>query len=348
MDLPRSLIATRGGDLWAAGRHDSLAATARFDGKRWGSLKTHPELSHDIDRLAAFEAADGSLWFGAAVNRIAERGQLGGVLRFDGKRWTHDTPPEALTSVYGIGQTADGLLWFGSGGGLRHFDGKIWTRITEPEEFTASYIDAVYTPPKGGLWVGTRYYGAFYFDGETWTRYDVRDGLADNRIRSILRTDDGSVWVGTTEGVSRFDGQSWTTYALPLELTPVIGGLRQSRDGALWINYSVEGKPLTARYRPDTTPPEAKVTVSLDKVSQPGNTVFAWKGSDPWKDTPEEQIQYSYRLDEGDWSPFSPDRYHIFLGLPAGPHTFEVRARDRDFNVDPTPAAFSFTVVLSK
>jgi len=39
-----------------------------------------------------------------------------------------------------------------------------------------------------------------------------------------------------------------------------------------------------------------------------------------------------------------PQQGYLFLSLPAGPHTFEVRARDRDFNVDPTPATHTFTV----
>ncbi len=361
MDSPYALLASRDGGVWAAGSHEGTAATARFDGRRW-SLQTHPRLSRVIFPNAVYESLDGALWFGAGG--IRERGQLGGVLRFEGRTWEHYTPPEAPNGAYGIGQTADGVLWLG-GSGLRRFDGETWTTVTEPEELgPGKSIDVLHNTPQGDLWVGSRNYGVLYYDGKAWTRYDVRDGLTDNRILSILRTDDGSVWVGTNKGFSRFDGRTWTTYALPSDLrgTNIAGGqLRQSRDGALWINSSfgswfwhdapgsVYPKTTpglqTVRYEPDTDPPETEITVSVDRVSQPGNTVFAWKGADPWRDTPEEEIQYSYRLDGGDWSPFSLDRYRIFLSLPAGSHTFEVRARDRDFNVDPTPAAFSFTVV---
>ena len=158
-------------------------------------------------------------------------------------------------NIYGIGQTADGALWIGGVYGLWRFDGEgggrssessgggVWTQVTEPEEFTSSFINAVHATPKGDLWVGTRNYGAFHYDREgrrsgepsgawAWMRYDVRDGLADNNVGSILQADDGSVWAATSRGVSRFDGRTWTTHALPPDLR---GGLRQSSDGALWL-----------------------------------------------------------------------------------------------------------------
>jgi len=434
MDTPTGLLATRKGVLWASGSHHNIAATAQFDplrlagarselalsetkgqastssgqdGSRW-SLQTHPRFARDIFPDAVYESpADGSLYFGAG-ERVREQGHAGGVLQFDGKTlrpgsgqaWTHHTPfPGRLGFVYGIGQTADGLLWSG-GIDLRRFDplrlagarsgqastssgqgGQTWTLVAEPEELT-SYIDAVYATPQGALWVGTRAYGAFHYDGKRWTRYDVRDGLADNRILDILQTADGSVYVGTDKGISRFDplrlagarsgqastssgqggrtrsagpstslrtssGQAWTTYALPpdLRITTQAGSLRQSRDGALWINNVSQRVFRTTRYQPDAVPPETEITLSLDKVSQPGNTTLAWKGADPWKATPDDEVQYSYRMNGGEWSSFAHEKSKVFLALGSGAHTFEVRARDRDFNVDPTPAVLRFTVV---
>ncbi len=370
MDAPVKLITTREGILWAVGSHDTTAATARFDGRRW-SMKTYPRFSWSIGPGAVYESSDGALWFGSAC-LPAEGDYLGGVLRYGiseqtGENiWTHYTPPEAPKScTYGIGQTADGVLWFGGPVNRvnRRFDGQAWTAITEPEEFTTSAITAIYTTPKGDLWVGTRTYGAFRFDGQVWTRYDVRDGLPDNRTASILQADDGSVWVDTAEGASRFDGRTWTTQAFP-ERMP--GGqrwryrsFRQSGDGALWINYASgiwsrrampgrsekAGSIGTLRYEPDADPPETEITLSLDRVSQPGNTTLAWMGVDPWGSTPDEKLQYAYRMDGGEWSPFSSKVSHIFQTLDSGDHTFEVKARDRDFNEDPTPARVQFVVV---
>ena len=61
--------------------------------------------------------------------------------------------------------------------------------------------------------------------------------------------------------------------------------------------------------------------------------------------TPKDQLLYTYRLDEGDWSPFTQHTSQTWYNLPAGSHVFEVRARDRDLNIDPTPARIAFTVL---
>ena len=107
MDRPWVLIVTREGVLWAAGGHDQAAATASFDGTQW-FLKTHPQLCWGIEARSVFEAADGTIWFGAADDRRV--GELGGVLRFDPKvqpekiAWTHYVPPEVPSTFYSLGQ----------------------------------------------------------------------------------------------------------------------------------------------------------------------------------------------------------------------------------------------------
>ena len=348
MDYPVSLIATRQGRLWAAGTHRGNIAVARFDGQRW-SRQTHIQIPGDAHYVIVYEAWDGALWMSFRSMRA--------VFRFDPSAasedaWTRFNPPDVPPLVYGFGQTADGVLWAG-GSDLRRFDGQSWTAVTEPEELARPYINTIFSTPEGNLWVGTRAYGLFHFDGRTWTRYDTLDGLADNQVRGILEADDGSVWIATFKGISRTDGQVWVTDALSLpEDLPVVWrglSLRQSRDGAVWINLTSQfamAFPLrTLRYSPDTDPPETRITASLDQVSQPGNTVLSWEGADPWKVTPESELRYAWRLDGREWAPFSTEKHKVFFALPSEEYTFEVKARDRDFNEDSTPATASFTVV---
>ncbi|MBT7428927.1 MAG: hypothetical protein HN783_03855, partial [Ilumatobacter sp.] len=58
-----------------------------------------------------------------------------------------------------------------------------------------------------------------------------------------------------------------------------------------------------------------------------------------------DELRYAWRLDDGNWSAYTMATIYTFLELSDGDHTLEVRARDRDFNVDPTPAVVHFTVV---
>ena len=356
MNHPLGLLTTRSGELWAVGAHHGVAATAHFDGSGW-QLRTHALLGAGIDKRGVFEASDGTLWFGSMVYRNIDLGQLGGVLSYGTtgetkeKIWTHYTPPEAPSHTYGISQTSDGTLWFG-GEGIQRFDGKNWTRLQEPKGIT-SWIHGLWGTAAGDLWTGTRAYGIFRFDGELWSQYGVEHGLSNNRIVTISQTDDGSIWAVTDKGISRFDGKNWTRRALPLELQEQPHSLRQQHNGALWINdFSIDTERFpfwTLRYERETEPPETEIEAaiahSLRQVSQPGNTTIAWTGRDPWWATPEEELQYSWRLNNGEWSPFSAQKSKIFFALESGDYTFMVKARDRDFNEDPTPATLHFTVV---
>ena len=343
MDLPTALLATRDGGLWAAGSQDSTAATARFEGSRW-VLETHAELSWSVGK-SVFEAMDGSLWFGAGNSPSQERGETGGLMQYDGATWHHHGGPSgAPRTVYGIGQISENALWADSYS-LRRYDGHTWTRIDDPPEFANTWVDAIHSDRKAGLWVGTRAYGVFHYNGQSWARY----GLGGTRVGSLASLNDGSVLAATDEGISRFDGSTWTSRALPaIEATRHVE-LKTSSDGSLWINSrplsNGEERKRTVRYRPESIAPQTGLTLSATVVSQPGNTTLAWEGADPWKATPNEEIKYAHRLDEGDWSAFSHKTSHIFQALSSGDHTFEVKARDRDFNEDATPAMASFTVV---
>lgn len=85
----------------------------------------------------------------------------------------------------------------------------------------------------------------------------------------------------------------------------------------------------------DNTPPDTSVTEG------PGGT-FTFAGSDAL--TPAESLTFAWRLDDGPFTPFSPDTSVTLEQLPEGPHRLEVKARDRAGNEDPTPASRTFTV----
>jgi serine phosphatase RsbU (regulator of sigma subunit)/ligand-binding sensor domain-containing protein len=343
MDKPNQLFMTRTGTLWAAGSHNDVATIALFTGQTW-ALQKHPQIGKDIDiRSGVFESENGTLWI---AGRRSDDLQVG-VLKLTGQTAEYISPPKVPTIIYGIGQSSDGTLWFG-GESLSHYDGKTWASSSKSPELSnlQDWIDAIYTTSDRNLWLGTRSYGAIQYDGNTWTRYDTRQGLADSRIIDIFQTTDGSIWISTDNGISRFDGQTWLTQALHPDLAKEIQkkGVGQTQDGALWITR--DGPPWkTTRLIPDSDPPETEITLFFDEVSQPGNTTLAWTGSDPWRVTPDKDVHFAYRLNGEAWSPFSTKKSHIFQTLSSGEHTFEVKARDQNFNEDPTPAVAHFTVI---
>jgi signal transduction histidine kinase/DNA-binding response OmpR family regulator/ligand-binding sensor domain-containing protein len=373
IDVPVAVLVSRNGEIWVAGSDNQIAATACFDGIKWRK-QIHPLLGWGIDRRAIFEASDGSLWFGSASDVASDKGQKGGLVRYtnidnpDNIKFEYHYADDnfKLTGVYGIGETADGSIWTGQLGFYKYnVNTKKWTRILNPSGLNASFVDCMGASPTGDLWVGTRTNGVYFLNHKTgkWNHYTVKDGLSSNTIINIYVKSNDNVWVATNRDISHFDGLNWTKNSFHSYLKPKLDGIsiKSTKDGRVWVDQNLpawyrkalykdsflgesDNDFFTTLYYPDKAAPETIITFAEEKIAQPGNVILSWTANDPWKLTPVEQIQYSYKIDDNAWSSFTYKTSDIFLSLPSGYHTFEVRARDRDNNIDPTPAKTVFYV----
>src|SRR5881275_3461283 len=96
--------------------------------------------------------------------------------------------------------------------------------------------------------------------------YTTADGLADNGINRIVRDSRGFLWFCTSEGLSRFDGYSFTNYGVNQGLPhAIVNDFLETRNGELWIatnaglvlfNPKGEPSPTLAftNQKPQTTP----------------------------------------------------------------------------------------------
>jgi signal transduction histidine kinase/ligand-binding sensor domain-containing protein len=384
IDAPVALLGTRSGEIWAAGSHAHTAATARFDGQKWTRC-IHDDLSWGVDWRAALESADGSVWFGAAVDSSNPKRQIAGLMQFHHGTWTHHHQPgqppqnsgaedlaallpatqrpEPVGKFFCLGESRDGNIWAGRNLLVLH-DGHKWSVFSPPPDIHFGVIETIFSSRERDLWIGTRQFGAVRYDGNHWQQFQGKDSLVANTVRSLVETSDGSIWAATDRGFSRFDGHTWSADALPAQLNiPNEGGsLKASTPGALWINrFALEWNRRAWPKAPrlDTAicefwtvchqfkgaPPQTTITEKSEKVSQPGNLSISWSGAAPWRESKESRLQFSFRLDDQPWSAFDTEQSRSFFSLPSGRHHFEVRARDQDFNVDPSPATMDFVVL---
>jgi ligand-binding sensor domain-containing protein len=71
-------------------------------------------------------------------------------------------------------------------------------------------------------WFGTND-GAYCYDGKNLVRFTHKDGLAQDQIQTIQEDNAGNIWFGTGGfGVSRFDGQLFTTFTNDNKLSAII------------------------------------------------------------------------------------------------------------------------------
>ncbi len=90
----------------------------------------------------------------------------------------------------------------------------------------------------------------------------------------------------------------------------------------------------------DQSPPETTILSGPSGLEDSPVITFTFTGID-YPDPPEDLL-YSWRFDDGNWSSYGSETWATFDDLTEGDHVFLVRARDTDGNIDPTPAEQTF------
>jgi len=363
IDTPVLLIAAQNSIICCAGRHRNHAATAILIRGRW-IRQIHRELSWGIDFRSGLAMADGSIWLGAGADPFAEHGYLGGMLvhpdpGLPGAKWKHLTPPKVPESITNIVPFDNQQLWIG-GKTLTSYNMKKNRSRDNPTGAGFENILSLTRDQNGSMWIANEEGSLYRYSRNQLTRYTMQDGLASNLVNSLFCADDGTIWIGTDEGISRFDGDGWISHAVPaqIKVTKEGGTIKQSRNGAIWFNLMDDewyrrSTPGTQKYNFNTIcyfgekfPPETNVTTTVHRMDRPEDALISWQGADYFRSTPNSEIQYAYRLDGGTWSSFSTETSHVFSEIGNGNHMIEIRARDNNYNLDPTPAQFHFFIAV--
>lgn len=91
---------------------------------------------------------------------------------------------------------------------------------------------------------------------------------------------------------------------------------------------------------PDNTPPDTTITATPPNLSTSTNASFSFSGTDDAGGSG--VASFECKLDGGSFAACA--RSKSYTGLSLGSHTFEVRAIDVAGNVDPTPAAYTWSI----
>jgi len=285
--------------------------------------------------------ADGTVW--VETSRSSEQRRW--LELYDGRTFREyfERPETAsLSDVRYLVETPRGELWLAGPGGLALLKDGALRAFGPKDGYQAAGTFSMLALGDRKLLLGGRE-DLTEYDGRSWR--PVRSGL--DRVRSIIKSRDGTIWLASGTGVHRWKGDIWVTNTaedgLPSSFASVV--FEDSR-GRIWAGTTL-GLSL---YHPeaDTWPPETLVPAEKNprEVAPGGDARLLFAGADRWHFTTPERLLYSYRIDGGPWTPFGPQAQAVFKGLPAGLRRLEVRAMDRNGNVDPTPAVYEFTVLL--
>lgn len=277
---------------------------------------------------------------GSVAIQSTDAGQICRFEKYDGTFFQPfpSPPPEYQASTFL--ETQNGDLWLGSDNGPLWYHNKKWR--TFGKDAVAGTIVSFVETSDGKVWCGTSD-SIWELNGESWAV--IHTGF--DQINSMIRTHGGNIWVASYSGLYRYAQGAWIENSIEEGLPgSIVRQIYEDRSGQLWAG-TARGLAL---FHPeaDTEPPRTEILKQPEEDTVPQSAIVAlmFVGDDRWRYTSRERLLYSYRLDQHDWSQFREPNEVRYSDLPPGPHSFEVRAMDRNANVEATAARLTFAVAL--
>ena len=159
----------------------------------------------DAEIICMLEDKAGNLWFGTF---------RAGVIKYDGKYFTHFTQREGLgnNTVWCMREDRIGNLWFGTEGGVVKYDGRYFTRLTKRDGLGGDIIRSIMQDNNGALWFGTNAGGVSKYDGKQLSQFTEKQGLTGDIVNSMLQDRTGNLWFATQHGISKYDGKRFVNF----------------------------------------------------------------------------------------------------------------------------------------
>ncbi len=205
------------GSLWV-GTSNGLAM--------WENGRFTPLNQDDVREMAI--GPDGTIWFITADAVFRWR---------DGQAQNIVPPP--VSQVYDVLATDTGF-WLAAAEGVAFFDGAQerdgrWQRFGHADGLPGDRVTALDVAADGTVWASSELlpddpplssglYGTYtihhnylsFFNGRSWqpTIRPAPIGLLHPIITSIVTTPDGAAWLASLGGISRFDGEQWSSFTM--------------------------------------------------------------------------------------------------------------------------------------
>lgn len=177
--------------------------------------------------------------FAQTKDRYLWIGTTGGVLRFDGARFSlynrENTPAFSDNNIFCLMVSRDNTLWIGTeGGGLIQYRDGVFRSFSSKDGLTNSFVRSVYQDSAGRNWIGTDD-GLFLLHGERLERVDNSQTVPLLAVHAIYEDREGGLWVGGSR-LLRVKGNSVVEYRLEGEASQSrVKSIVETTDGSVWV-----------------------------------------------------------------------------------------------------------------
>ncbi|HEX5218221.1 MAG TPA: ATP-binding protein [Verrucomicrobiae bacterium] len=239
--------------------------------------------------------------------------------------------------------TRSGDLWLGSANEIAWRHENSWRFFSSTNQIGPEEVLGFAEALDGRIWCATPTQ-VWHFDGRNW---NILRG-SFTRINSLYAAHDGTLWVASEDGAYRYTQGNWIVNGpedgLP---SPAVREIFEDATGRITAITSRGAAKFRVEADPD--PPETSLVtadVGENSFREGSMLTLSFRGRDKWKHTTTGRLLFSYRWDDREWTQFQDSREAPLADLALGKHYFQVRAMDRNGNIDLSPAQFEFTIVV--
>jgi ligand-binding sensor domain-containing protein len=222
------------GKLWLT----TSSGLCSYEGTTW--TRYHSGNSGILDDLLEAIVAQGlKVWVGYGSTPDVEPVTF---TEFDNGSWVHHHKARILPRGLGQGLAVDqqGRKWFGlMNKGVGMFDDETWMAYDDGNSGlpgTCTTIIAV--DLAGHLWfAGDACLGGLVeYDGLTWTQH-YGAGVPDSKVMAVAVDQANRVWAGSRQGLSYYDGATWSTYNTSNSGLPSneVGSIVVDGEAHIWV-----------------------------------------------------------------------------------------------------------------
>ena len=235
---PRRVYEDRAGRIWMESQDRHLQCLTRAGLVTYGEQDGIPRFA----TASMSEDREGNVWFGLRLG--------GGLLRFDGMRFTRYTTADGLPSdnVGRVFEDREGTRWVPTEGGLARITQRVFTTYSKADGLEADNTYPIFQDRRGDVYVGGWQGLTRYRDG-VFTSVAKEFGVAGENVMAMAEDRDGALWIGLWgDGVLRVKDGKVTAFAGAASPGVVVRAILQGRGPDLWFG----GESGLSRFRDGT------------------------------------------------------------------------------------------------
>lgn len=187
------------GNLWFG---TDGAGALKYAGDRFVTFTVRDGLCSDLIMNITADA-QGDLWLGTYDN---------GVCRMDGMAMVNSLDGLPNNTVWTGLCDRNGVLWFGTNEGLARIERGVVVPLPADASLSSQRVLSLYEDDRGDIWAGSREGLTRIERGERAVHFPAGPQGPGRSVRAILGDEGGQLWLATEQGVSRYNGTSFTTY----------------------------------------------------------------------------------------------------------------------------------------